>query len=181
MTRSAAATVRRPGLSTAPATSTSTWFQFDAEKQPTNGHNHSTKIRGTVSTMIGIPPCLLNPPGQPRPTAEITMAVKDDDLRERITAFAFPRGGVEVARANRGYTLYSQRTGGPLTPDRPGRHGSSSVVATRGLGRSRRLRPHHHAAQSSPRVYRLRRLLLDPCVRSTTSRNVQSRAQVDIV
>jgi hypothetical protein len=42
------------------------------------------------------------------------MAAKDDDLRERITAFAFPRGGVEVVRANRGYTLYSQRTGGQM-------------------------------------------------------------------
>src|SRR5688572_332116 len=107
MTRSAAVTVPGPGLNTAPATSTSTWFQLDAEKPPTNGHNHSTKIRGTVSTMIAIPPCLLNPAGQPGPAVEITMAAKVDDLRDHIAAFAFPRGGLEVVRANRGDTLYS--------------------------------------------------------------------------
>src|SRR3954451_23133427 len=116
MTRSAAVTVRRPGHSTAPATSTSTWFQVDAVKQPMNGHSHSVRIRGTVSAMIELPPCLLNPARQPGPaaeiaaeiTAEITMAARSNDLRERIAAFAFPRGGVEVVRANRGYTLYSR-------------------------------------------------------------------------
>jgi hypothetical protein len=56
------------------------------------------------------------------------MAVKDDDLRERITAFAFPRGGVEVARANRGYTLYSQRTGGPIARLRPTGQGDTVQV-----------------------------------------------------
>jgi hypothetical protein len=78
--------------------------------------------------MIGIPPCLLNPPGQVGPAAEITMAAKDDDLRERITAFAFPRGGVEVVRANRGYTLYSQRTGGPIARLRPPGQGDTVQV-----------------------------------------------------
>jgi hypothetical protein len=62
---------------------------------------------------------LLNPTGQPEPAAEITMAAKADDLRERIAAFAFPRGGVEVVRANRGYTLYSRRSGGPVARLRP--------------------------------------------------------------
>jgi hypothetical protein len=42
------------------------------------------------------------------------MATRTDPLRKRISAFTFPRGGVEVVRANRGYTLYSQRTGGPV-------------------------------------------------------------------
>src|SRR3954452_14004302 len=114
MTRSAAVTVRRPGHSTAPATSTSTWFQVDAVKQPMNGHIHSTRIRGTVSAMIELPPCVLTPAGQPGPAAEITMAARSKELRERIAAFAFPRGGVEVVRANRGYTLYSLRPGGPV-------------------------------------------------------------------
>ena len=34
-----------------------------------------------------------------------------DAMRERIAAHPWPRGGVEVIRANRGYTLYSRRTG----------------------------------------------------------------------
>jgi hypothetical protein len=47
------------------------------------------------------------------------MAARSKELRERIAAFAFPRGGVEVVRANRGYTLYSLRTGGPVARLRP--------------------------------------------------------------
>ena len=47
------------------------------------------------------------------------MVGKSDDLRARIAAFTFPRGGVEVVRANRGYTLYSRRTGGPVARLRP--------------------------------------------------------------
>jgi hypothetical protein len=69
--------------------------------------------------MIELPPCLLNPAGQPGPAAKITMAAKADDLRECIAAFAFPRGGVEVVRATRGYTLYTRRTGGPVARLRP--------------------------------------------------------------
>src|SRR4051794_10254770 len=37
-------------------------------------------------------------------------AVRTDDMRDRVAAYPFPRGGVEVVRANRGYTLYSRRT-----------------------------------------------------------------------
>jgi len=37
-----------------------------------------------------------------------------DAMRERIAAHPWPRGGVAVIRANRGYTLYSRRTGGLL-------------------------------------------------------------------
>ncbi|MCW2240783.1 hypothetical protein [Azospirillum canadense] len=58
-------------------------------------------------------------PRQPVPVEEITTAAKSDALRERIAAFAFPRGGIEVVRANRGYTLYSRRTGGPVARLRP--------------------------------------------------------------
>jgi hypothetical protein len=47
------------------------------------------------------------------------MAARTDDLRERIAAYAFPRGGVEVVRASRGYTLYSRRTDGPVARLRP--------------------------------------------------------------
>jgi hypothetical protein len=56
----------------------------------------------------------LNPAQQPGPAEEITMtAIRTGDLRDRIAAYAFPRGGVEVVRA-RGYTLYSRHTDGPV-------------------------------------------------------------------
>ena len=42
-----------------------------------------------------------------------------DAMRERIAAHPWPRGGVEVVRANRGYTLYSRRTGGQIARLRP--------------------------------------------------------------
>ncbi len=42
-----------------------------------------------------------------------------DAMRERIEAYAWPRGGVEVVRANRGDTLYSRRSGGPVARLRP--------------------------------------------------------------
>ena len=38
------------------------------------------------------------------------MAFRTDEMRDRIATYAFPCGGVEVVRANRGYTLYSRRT-----------------------------------------------------------------------
>ena len=49
-----------------------------------------------------------------------------DAMRERIEAHPWPRGGVEGARANRGYTLlYSRRTGGQVARLRrtPPQHG----------------------------------------------------------
>ena len=44
------------------------------------------------------------------------MAGSPDEMRARIEAYPWPprRGGVEVVRANRGYTLYSRRTGAPV-------------------------------------------------------------------
>jgi hypothetical protein len=42
-----------------------------------------------------------------------------DTMRERIAAHPWPRGGVAVVRANRGYTLHSQRTGGQVARLRP--------------------------------------------------------------
>jgi hypothetical protein len=49
------------------------------------------------------------------------MADHRDEMRRRIEAYRWPpgRGGVEVVRANRGYTLYSRRTGGPVARLRP--------------------------------------------------------------
>src|SRR5689334_9235381 len=44
-----------------------------------------------------------------------------EEMRARIEAYPWPpqRGGVEVVRANKGYTLHSQRTGGPVARLRP--------------------------------------------------------------
>src|SRR3954452_5458243 len=50
---------------------------------------------------------------------EIVTMASTDAMRERIAAHPWPRGGVEVIRANRGYTLYSQRTGGQVARLRP--------------------------------------------------------------
>jgi len=49
------------------------------------------------------------------------MAGSPDEMRARIEAYPWPpqRSGVEVVRANKGYTLYSQRTGGPVARLRP--------------------------------------------------------------
>src|SRR3954470_18137195 len=55
MTRSAAVTVRRPGLSRAPATSTRTCFQVDPVKQLKKGNIQSARMRGRGSTMIRVP------------------------------------------------------------------------------------------------------------------------------
>ena len=46
-------------------------------------------------------------------------AIRTDEMRDRIAAYPFPRGGVEVVRASRGYTLYSRRTDGPVARLRP--------------------------------------------------------------
>ena len=52
-----------------------------------------------------------------------------DAMRKRIAAHPWPRGGVEVLQANRGYTLYSRCTGGPVARLRPtGRADSVQVL-----------------------------------------------------
>ena len=56
--------------------------------------------------------------GQPMPGQVGTMA-SADAMRERIEALPWPRGGVEVVRANRGHTLYRRRTGGQVARLRP--------------------------------------------------------------
>ena len=58
------------------------------------------------------------------------MASSPDDLHARIEAYPWParRGGVEVVRANKGYTLYSLRTGGPVARLRPTGQGDKVQV-----------------------------------------------------
>jgi hypothetical protein len=65
---------------------------------------------------------------QPAAGEAIAMAWRNDDLREHIEAFAFPRGGVEVACVRGGYTLYSRRTGGPVARLRPAKTGDKVQV-----------------------------------------------------
>ena len=71
----------------------------------------------------------MNPAQQPGSAEEITTrAARTDDMRDRIVAYAFPRGGVEVVRASRGYTLYSRRTNGPVARLRPTSQGDKVQV-----------------------------------------------------
>ncbi len=63
------------------------------------------------------------------------MASSQDEMRARIEAYPWPprRGGVEVVRANRrytlcGYTLYSLRTGEPVARLRPTGKGDNVQV-----------------------------------------------------
>lgn len=44
---------------------------------------------------------------------------KADAMHARIATHPWLRGGIEVVRANRGYTLYSRRTGGQVARLRP--------------------------------------------------------------
>ena len=58
------------------------------------------------------------------------MASSPDAMRRRIEAYHWPpqRGGVEVVRANKGYTLYSLSTGGPVARPSPTGHGARVQV-----------------------------------------------------
>lgn len=55
---------------------------------------------------------------QSPPASVITMA-KRDPVLERIAAYPWPRGGIPVRRVNRGYSLFSARTGAPVARLRP--------------------------------------------------------------
>src|SRR5215211_5494815 len=118
MTRSAAVTVRRPGARTTPATRTRTWRQLAVVKADANGCIHAASTAGTLVGMAQASAWVVAPGNQPL-RAEVVMMAGMDAMRERIAAHLWPRGGVEVIRANRGYTLYSRRTGGPVARLRP--------------------------------------------------------------
>src|SRR3954449_3465018 len=120
MTRSAAVTVRRPGLSRAPATSTRTCFQVDPVKQLKKGNIQSARMRGRGSTMIRVPAPSVHS-GRATRSGRGDHDDGDQNRRDarRIAAYPFPRGGVEVVRASRGYTLYSRCTDGPVARLRP--------------------------------------------------------------
>jgi hypothetical protein len=42
------------------------------------------------------------------------VAIRVDAMCDHIASYPFPHSGVEVVRANRGYTLYSRRSDGPV-------------------------------------------------------------------
>jgi hypothetical protein len=105
-------------------------------------------------------------------------AIRTDEMRDRIAAYPFPCGGVEVVRASRGYTLYSRRTDGPVARLRPTGEGDEvQVLWWRGqawtapgdFGPLIMPLDQDHAARPGPRVYRNDRLLLDQCLTPTIS------------
>src|SRR3954447_5759999 len=91
---------------------------------------------------------------------EVVMMASTDVMREQIAAHPWPRGGVEVIRANRGYTLYSRRTGGQVARLRPtGANDDVQVLWWRGTGWPRRAtsdpsscRSTRHSTSSPPRA-----------------------------
>src|SRR6188768_186584 len=120
MTRRAAVTVRRPGASRAPATRTGTWRQIAAVKHVANWRSRSassSEACGGIGLCLGLLGCYRR--SEPAAREAFTRPARPDPIRERIAAYHFPRGGVEVVRASRGYTLYSRRTGGPVARLRP--------------------------------------------------------------
>jgi hypothetical protein len=52
------------------------------------------------------------------PAHAIAMATSDPIL-ERIAAYPWPRGSITARRVNRGYALFSARTGAPIARLRP--------------------------------------------------------------
>src|SRR5215210_6247506 len=118
MTRSAAVTVRRPGARTTPATRTRTCRPTAGVKEAAKGCIHAASTAGTLVGMAQTSAWVVAPGDQPLRAEVVTMAGADA-MRERIAAHPWPRGGIEVIRANRGYTLYSRRTGGPVARLRP--------------------------------------------------------------
>ena len=61
---------------------------------------------------------------------------RPDPMLERIEAFNHSRGGgLVVRRPANGYSLYSERSGGPPQADRRGRQGPRAGLALREMGR----------------------------------------------
>src|SRR3954454_5422993 len=111
--RRAAVTLRRPGARPTPATRTRTWRQTAGVKAAAKGCIHAASTAGTLVGMAQASAWVVSPGDQPLRAEVVTMAGVDT-MRERIAAHPWPGGGVEVIRANRRYTLYSRRTGGPV-------------------------------------------------------------------
>jgi hypothetical protein len=67
-------------------------------------------------------------PGWSNPGRGVGAMAGADAMRQRIEVHPWPRDGVEVVRANRGYTLYSRRTGGQVARLRPTGEGDDVQV-----------------------------------------------------
>src|SRR3954447_21590072 len=118
MTRSAEATVRRPGARTAPATSVSTRPCVRGEKASSSP---AIQCRRTAGERVVIIHARRRCPGQEQRGGgrKGTMA-RSDPMLARIRAFDRARGGgVAVERANKGYSLFSVATGAPRARLRP--------------------------------------------------------------
>ncbi len=54
-----------------------------------------------------------------QPPARVIAMAKSDPVLEQIAAYPWPRGGITARRVNRGYSLFSARTGAPVARLRP--------------------------------------------------------------
>ena len=68
-------------------------------------------------------------------------AIRTDEMRDRIAAYPFPCGGVEVCAPAAATRSTADAPRCAPAANRRGRRGSGAVVARTGLGRSWRLRP----------------------------------------
>src|SRR3954452_18324904 len=108
-----------------------------------------------------------------------------DPMLERIEAFNRGRGGgVVVRRAAKGYSLYSERSGGPVARLKPtgeddkvrrGRQGPRAGLAPRKMGGQWTVRRPHYDARPRLGLYRFKPVLLDS--RLIQPKNAQSRAE----
>ena len=102
--------MRRPGARTAPVARTRTRSQVGLVKKATNGASQCIRIGGTGS----ISSC-----SEWTTVIERDMA-RPDPMLERLEAFNRSRGGgLVVRRAANGYSLYSERSGGPVARLKP--------------------------------------------------------------
>jgi hypothetical protein len=101
---------------------------------------------------------------------------RPDPMLERIEAFNRNHGGrVIVRHVASGYSLHSERSGGPAEANRRGRQGPCSRLASRKMGRQRAIRRPNHDARPRPGLYLFKPVLLD--LRLIQPKNAQSRAE----
>src|SRR3954464_847660 len=120
MTRSAEATVRRPGARTAPATSVSTWPCVRGAKASSSPAIQCRRSAGGGGGVVIIHARRRCPGQEQRGGGRKGTTAKSDPMLARIRAFDRARGGgVAVERVNKGYSLFSVATGAPLARLRP--------------------------------------------------------------
>ena len=101
---------------------------------------------------------------------------RPDPRLERIEVFNRNHGGrVIVRRVASGYSLHSERSGGPAEANRRGRQGPCSRLASRKMGRQRAIQRSNHDARPRPGLYSVKPVLLNSCL--IQPKNAQSRAK----